>query len=496
MRGALLEGARGNLYLRARFLILRLLGFVYTAAFASLAWQLMPLIGSTGVTPAARFVTQLEERLGVGQAFLALPSIFFLDTSDTTLLAFAWIGLGLSVALLLGYASGLVLLALWSIYLSFVHIGQVWYGYGWEIQLAETGFLAIFLVPFFDGRPRAARAPPFFALVLFRWLGFRIMLGAGLIKLRGDACWTELSCLDTHFLTQPIPSPLSLLFHLLPPWAHRLGVLFNHLVEVGLPWLMFGPRRARAIAGLGMIAFQLTLILSGNLSFLNWLTIVPMLACFDDGQLTRGKYVPPPVQPFRWDRRAILGAVLCTLIAALSLNPVANLWSGHQVMNTSFDPLALVNTYGAFGSVGKTRDELIIEGTLDDPEDPEAVWKAYELPCKPGDPLRRPCFTGPFQRRLDWQIWFAAMGSIEDEPWMANVVLKLLRGEPDIRRLFAQDPYPGKAPRAIRVERYRYDFAPLGQEAWWIRERIGPWLPALTAEDPRLLAFVRNYGWE
>src|SRR6185503_8889056 len=175
---------------------------------------------------------------------------------------------------LAGFANALLLLVLWALYMSYVHVGQDWYGYGWEIQLLETGFLAVFLCPLLDARPFPRRPPPAPVVWLFRWVVVRIMLGAGLIKLRGDPCWQELTCLDTHFETQPLPNPLSPALHAMPHWIHALGVLGNHLAELVAPLFAFGPRRARHVAGLAMFAFQIGLILSGNLSFLNWLTLV------------------------------------------------------------------------------------------------------------------------------------------------------------------------------------------------------------------------------
>ena len=189
--------------------------------------------------------------------------------------------------MLSGYANALILLVLWALYSSFVHAGQVWYGYGWEIQLLETGLLACFLCPLFDGRPFPKRPPPVPVIWLFRWLAMRIMWGAGLIKLRGDACWADLSCLYYHYQTQPIPNPLSRYLHFAPRWFHQAGVLFNHLVELIAPFFAFGPRWARHAAGALFVLFQAFLIASGNLSFLNWLTIVPALACFDDSVWSR-----------------------------------------------------------------------------------------------------------------------------------------------------------------------------------------------------------------
>jgi hypothetical protein len=266
-------------YWLTRFLVLRALGLVYLAAFASLAWQVLPLLGERGLLPAVSWLERVEASAGSRlEGLLRSPSWFWLDVSDGALLGAALLGVALSLPLLLGFANAIQLALLWSLQLSVLQIGQLWYGYGWEIQLAETGFLAIFLCPLASARAFPRSPPPLAVIWLLRWLIFRIMLGAGLIKLRGDPCWRDLSCLFFHYETQPIPNPLSRAFHVLPHPLLQAGVLMNHAAELVAPWFMLGPRRVRHAAGAVMLAFQGLLILSGNLSFLNWLTIVPILA--------------------------------------------------------------------------------------------------------------------------------------------------------------------------------------------------------------------------
>jgi hypothetical protein len=345
---------------------------------------------------------------------------------------------------------------------------------------------------------------------LLRWLVFRIMLGAALIKLRGDACWRDLTCLDFHFETQPNPNPLSPLFQRAPHAVHAGGVLFNYLAELVAPFFAFGFRRARHVAGLVMVGFQVTLIASGNLSFLNWLTIIPVLACFDDTAWAL-------LVPKRWRARVmdrvasapasrphfIAAAVYGVIVAVLSVGPVMNLLSSDQAMNTSFDPFDLVNTYGAFGSVDRERYEVILEGTADDPYDADARWVEYELPCMPGDVKRRPCLVTPYHLRLDWQMWFVGNAAprgepIEQEPWLVHLVWQLLKGEASPRRLLARDPFDGQAPpRGIRAGIWRYRFPrDRSTGAWWERERVGEMMPPVTLEHRGLRQYVEAYGWE
>jgi hypothetical protein len=522
-------------YQLTRFAILRLLGLVYFFAFLGVLEQAMPLLGSHGLTPARDFLHVLADahdrglhyRNGdaVPGGFWDLPTIFWWGASDGAMKFYAWLGVLVSFAVMIGFANGPMMFVLWLLYGSFVRVGQDWFAFGWEIQILETGLIAVFLAPPIDPRPFPKDPPPLTAILLMRWLTFRIMLGAGLIKVRGHGCWGlhELSCLDWHFETQPVPNPVSPLYHAAPHWFHAAGVLYNHLCELVLPWFVFGPRRARLIAGCCMVFFQATLISSGNLAFLNWLTLVPILACFDDDFLRW--LLPRRARAWaeaRAPRRAtphlahrIATWVFAAIVVLLSFTVVENLAeSGRfapppegigQVMNSSFDRFDAVGTYGAFGTVGDVRDELIIEGTAD--EDPNtATWREYELPCKPGDVMRRPCLLGPYHHRLDWLMWFAAMahepdasgverGFPEAYPWVVHFVWKLLHGDPLQRGLLAYDPFPDQPPRWIRIELYRYQFAPLGADAWWTRRLIGEWMPPTSIDDDWLLGFLADHGW-
>jgi hypothetical protein len=416
-----------------------------------------------------------------------------------------WFGLALSFLLLAGISNALLLLLLWALYASYVHIGQIWYGFGWETQLLETGAIAVFMAPLFEWRPKLEKAAPQVVLWLFRWLIFRIMLGAALIKLRGDPCWRDFSCLETFFETQPLPNPLSPYFHFLPPNLLAAGVAFNYLAELIAPFFLLLPWTwARVSAGLVMAAFQITLLLSGNLSFLNWLTLVPILACFDDRQWRQILPVAwaQALAPDRPEAASPLseGAAwtFALLVAVLSWAPVKNLCSANQAMNTNFDSFDLVNTYGAFGSVGKEREQLVIEGTRSEAADPKADWIPYVLPCQAGPLDRRPCICAPYQYRLDWQLWFAGMEAPDNEPWIFPLIWKLLQNDSETLTLFSGNPFPEAPPRYIRIRLFRYAFERLSHPAgnWWRREELGLWLPPLSLDDLRLQSVLRQLGRE
>jgi hypothetical protein len=509
----------GNDYRLTRFVMLRLLGFVYTIAFLVAINQLVPLMGQHGLTPASHYLEAVQRHFGSrASAALHVPTLFWFGISDHALLLLSSIGFGLSLLVLAGYANAIIMTALWALYMSIVHIGQIWYGYGWETQTLETGFLAIFLCPLLDPRPFAKAPPPLLVIWLFRWLAFRIMIGAGLIKLRGDQCWRDLTCLYYHYETQPIPNPVSRYLHFAPWWFHKLGTGWNHFVELIVPWFSFGPRRVRHVAGVLLVTFQMFLIISGNLSFLNYLTIIPCLAAFDD---TFWRWILPKTFVRRCDAASsnasrppadgsmpsyrlqtagprlqfAISIIVMTLVAFLSIAPVTNLVSDAQMMNASFDPLDLVNTYGAFGAVGKERFEIVFEGTDDASITAETKWKEYDFKAKPGDPSRAPPFVAPYQPRVDWQIWFAAMGSPEEYPWTLHFIWRLLHNDPGTLSLIATNPFPNAPPHYIRARLYRYSFSAPGERVWWHRDLIGEWLPALSADEDNFRQILSAMNW-
>jgi hypothetical protein len=492
-------------YWLTRFVLLRWMGLVYLVAFYVAAQQLVPLVGANGLTPVTLFYPRLlhycGDPLGV---FLTLPSLFWFDYSDTMLRVVPWTGVVLACVVLAGYANAMMMTVLWFFYVSIVSVGQDWYGYGWEIQMSETGFLGIFLCPLLDARPFPARPPPWQIIFLFRWLIVRIMLGSALIKLRGDSCWTDLTALYYHFETQPIPNPFSRYFHFLPHPLLQVGVVWTFVVELIAPFFCLWPRWSRYIAASLIVSFQLTLIVSGNLSFFNWLTILPALACFDDRAWravlptylnSRAMEAQLAAKP----SRAMNGSVWAVtgLVAVLSIQVVLNLLSPHQAMNTSYDPLHLVNTYGAFGSVGRERPVIIFEGSESTDPDAATDWKEYPYVGSPWDPKHRPPFIAPYQPHLDWQLWFAAMSTPDEYPWTRNLVWKLLHNDPAMLGLFAGNPFPDHPPRYIRAVLYIYQFAPLNnpEHVYWTRDLVGSWLPAYSVNNPELLDKLREQGW-
>jgi hypothetical protein len=498
--------AQADGYHLARMLLQRGVALVYLLAFVNVVLQWRPLLGERGLLPAPDFIARVPPRRA--------PSLFHWRYSDRLAMLLAGLGAVTSAALLVGlpqagpvWVTIACFALLWVVYLSFVNVGQVFYGFGWESLLLEAGFLAIFL-------GSGELAPSWLVLLAFRWLLLRVELGAGLIKLRGDDCWRRLTCTEHHHETQPLPGPLSWRFHHLPRWSHRVEVGANHAVQLVVPFGLLLPQPVAGIAATLIVVTQAWLMVSGNFAWLNLVTIVLGLAALPDAWLT---WLPEAVFGFEGvapaealtmpDGYAVLTLGLAVMIAWRSWHPVANLLSPRQRMNASHDPLRLVNSYGAFGSVTRVRHELVIEATDGKPAGSaesdvaapggerdarpgpglpaDVAWHAYEFRGKPGAVARRPPQVAPYHLRLDWLLWFAAMGPMPGrEVWFRRLLQRLLAADPGVLRLLRHAPYGGRPPAAVRVLRYRYRFASPAerreQGVWWIREGRTEVVPPVT----------------
>ena len=470
-------------YWLARFAFQRALAFIYLIAFLVTVHQFRPLLGERGLLPVPDFVRAVP--------FGRSPSLFHLRYSDPLLLAIAWSGVLLAAVAALGVFDGpewpvpltmAVWALLWALYLSIVNVGQTFYSFGWESLLLEAGFLAIFLGP-------ASTTPQFSLILLLRWLLFRVEFGAGMIKMRGDRCWRDLTCLYYHHETQPMPNPLSWYFHHLPKRLHRMEVLANHFAQLVVPWFLFFPQPIASVAGLIVFVTQSWLVLSGNFSWLNFITMTLAIASFDNAALGRVfAIVPYESQPTPTWYVAIVLAITA-LILALSYRPARNLLSRRQLMNYSFDPFHIVGTYGAFGSITKERFEVVIEGTEEAVLTPQTKWHEYEFQGKPGDVRRRPPQVAPYHYRLDWLMWFAALSSPMYHEWFVPLLRKLLEADRRVLRLLARDPFAGRQPRFVRALFYLYRFTTPKERretgAWWSRELVGDYVPPIQLRSFR-----------
>lgn len=480
----------GDVWL-VRLLFQRALAAIYLIAFLVTLWQFRPLLGEHGLLPVTAFVKRVR--------FLDSPSIFCWHYSDRLLVGVAWSGIVLSATALTGlsemgpvWLSMSAWLILWILYLSIVNVGQNFYGFGWESMLLEAGFFAAFMGP-------ARIAPSLIPVLMLRWMLFRTELGAGLIKLRHDPCWRELTCLFYHYETQPLANPLGWYFHRLPRFAHKFAVLFSHFVQLIVPFGLFAPQPFASIAG-GLIIFhQLWLIVSGNYSWLNWLTVALGITAFGDSILAKPLHLAiSQTLP----RPALFNALLYAIAGAtvlLSIQPVLNLFSRRQLMNYTYNRFHLVNTYGAFGSVTRKRYEIVIEGTDEVAITDQTQWKEYEFKVKPGDVKRMPPQVAPYHYRLDWLMWFLPFSVIVMpgaivvrgyETWFLRLIQRLLENEAATLKLLRHNPFQQGRPTFIRALFcfYRYSNWQEKREtgAWWTRRIVDLYLPPISLAELRM----------
>lgn len=465
------------------WMFLRLLGAIYLMAFASFGVQAAGLIGSHGILPVSDFLDAVHKALGTA-SYWNVPTLLWLNRSDVCLRA-AWIiGICLSLSLLLGLNARVVRVGLFMLYLSLVTAGQVFMNYQWDALLLETGFLAVFL------------GSEVVIVKLFRWLLCRLIFLSGAVKLLSqDPTWRHLTALPVHYQTQPLPTPLAWYFYHLPDWFQQMSVVFVFFVELVVPWFVLAPRRLRLFAGLAITLLQLLIFLTGNYAFFNLLTISLCLFVLDDAALSLvllkrlmsrlTKRVHFRVRPVWW--RTVCGIVATFVLFVSGFEMVGELsgrrWSPVETVIRAVSPFEIVNTYGLFAVMTTTRPEIIVEGSNDG-----MTWAPYEFKYKPGDMTRAPVWVQPHQPRLDWQMWFAALGDYRADPWVLRFLARLLEGQPEVLGLLGRNPFPDAPPHYVRASVYDYRFTtPAEKKAtghWWKRELQGSYVPTVSLQDP------------
>jgi hypothetical protein len=437
--------------------LLRALGLIYLIAFVSFGVQAAGLIGSRGILPFAEYLRAAQTSMGAS-AYWAIPSLLRLNWHDGAL-TMAWI-LGALFALVAaaGYRPRIALAACLVLWLSLCAVGQDFLSFQWDVLLLEAGFLALFA----DDSP--------VRVWLFRWLIFRLMFFSGAGKLlSGDPSWRGLTSLHYHYETQPLPTPPAWYMYQLPMWFQKASTAFVLLAEVIVPFLFFAPRRFRLAGAWITIVLQLLILLTGNYTFFNLLTIVLALFLF-----VESKSAPRAV----WHRAVSIG--LASFIGVTSGLLVLDLFSlnlppGGAALLHKVAPLRIVNTYGLFTVMTVNRPEIQVEGSNDGEH-----WLPYQFPFKPGDVDRMPPVVVPYQPRLDWQMWFAALGTYQENRWFSNFMIRLLQGERSVLRLLRSNPFPRSPPKYIRARIFLYHFTHFGQRAWWRREEEGLYFPAVS----------------
>ena len=492
------DDVRPPTYFVARRWFLRALGLVYLIAFVSLWVQVEGLIGSNGVTPVSAFLAAVRGELGP-RALSILPTFCWLNSDNAFLHFLCGGGVVLSLLLIFGIAPAVSLIALFAFYLSLTIAGQTFLSFQWDILLLEAGFLSIFLAPW-QLWPKPGREPPvsragFFLLKL---LLFKLMVMSGVVKLTsGDDCWWSLAALDYHYWSQPLPTVFAWWADQNPEWFKHFSVAFCLIVEIIVPVFFWTPRRLRLTA-CGLVVFlQIAIAVTGNYCFFNLLTIALCLLLIDDavwprrrGALQADEETRAVVSASMGHRLSILAAAI-VVIVTLPLNawliftafkPEAKWPRSLVFFYEQVEPFRIANSYGLFRVMTKDRREIVIEGSADGID-----WQPYEFKWKPGDVMRAPGWCAPHQPRLDWQMWFAALGSYQQNPWFIRMAICLLEGKSDVTRLFARNPFPEHPPRYVRAIAYRYRFTTRSEHrqtgAWWKRQELGEYLPGVSLED-------------
>jgi len=478
-------------YAFSSWLFLRLLGFVYLCAFWSLASQVRGLIGHEGILPADSFMTAIGRAAdaqgysAVGRVF-AVPTVCWWSASDHVLVGLSVGGAIVSLALLAGVASVVALPLLWIAYLSLTLVGGDFLSFQWDALLLETGFLAIFLAPLTlldrpgDHEPRAL------SRWLLWWLLFRLMLGSGIVKLTsGDPTWRTLAALAFHYETQPLPTPPAWYAFQLPLLFHKVSTAATLVSELAVPWCIFGPRLLRRGACCVFVLLQLLIALTGNYAFFNLLTIALALLLLDDAAFSSLRRRSAAPSAARWPVAIVAAAAFLTVPVSVTILtgqarvPIAAAVAAP--LYSVVEPFRLVNGYGLFAVMTTTRPELVLEGSADG-----ITWLPYEFKYKPDRVDGRLSWVAPHQPRLDWQMWFAALGSYEQDPWVEAFCRRVLEGSPPVLELLASNPFAAKPPAVLRVMRYDYRFTDRETRrrtgAIWARTPAGPYSPVIRNE--------------
>jgi predicted DCC family thiol-disulfide oxidoreductase YuxK len=464
---------------------LRLLGAIYLIAFLSFGIQAKGLVGAHGILPVQEIFPQVAQALGP-DAWWQWPTLLWFSPSDGMLSALTWGGALCALLVMAGVAQPLALLGAWGAYLSLIVGGQDFYSFQWDVLLLEAGLLSVFVAPWWSRPNLAAVAPGRLGHFLLVWLLFRLMFSSGVVKLSsGDEVWANLTALDFHYWTQPIPTPLAWFAAQAPPWFQKVSCAGMFAVELGLPFLIFLPRRLRLIACGGFLGLQALIALTGNYGFFNLLAAALAVLLVDDRSWP---WLGRPVTPrfLRWPRWIL--PPLAVAYFLLSLVPLAGAF---RSMPTALGPLLeiyekigpfrSINNYGLFAVMTRDRPEILLQGSMDG-----IIWETYEFKYKPGPLDRRPPFVAPYMPRLDWQMWFAALGDVGNSPWMGQLVGRLFQAQPEVLALFAKDPFHGKPPKYLRANLDSYRFTTFAEARptgdWWKSEPKGIYFPQVSRE--------------
>jgi hypothetical protein len=296
------------------------------------------------------------------------------------------------------------------------------------------------------------------------------MFASGCVKLlSGDAMWHDLTALTVHYETQPLPTWLGWYAHQMPAWSQKASCGAMFFVELVVPFLIFLPRRPRMAGAWLMILFQIAIALEPS---------------FGLRSLTHATTV---LRRLRTLCVALVATIiiLITTMQTIGMFRARAAWPSWMVtLYQVVGPFRSVNSYGLFAVMTPSRPEIIVEGSNDG-----QTWLPYEFKYKPGDLERRPAFVAPHQPRLDWQMWFAALGDVRGNRWFINFAVRLLQGTPETLALLEKNPFPNQPPKFVRGSLYDYRFTDGAMRRatgrWWRREYKSEYCPAISLRTDR-----------
>ncbi|MBT5954198.1 DUF393 domain-containing protein [bacterium] len=483
--------SRIETYVIARSLFFRGMGLVYLLAFGSLLFQVEGLFGSQGILPISSYVGKIVS----ASKEWSFPSLFLIFNSDTFLITATVIGVISGGLMIFGILPGITSFISWMLYLSFVTLGQNFMSYQWDVLLLEAGFLLLFFVPWgFSIFNKPTKKPSRLVLFMLKLLLFRLMFTAGLVKLiSGDYTWKTLTSLDYHFYTQPLPHFISWYAHQLPEYIKKIGVGFTFFIELVVPFLYFMPRRPRHFAFFLTTLFMVFIMATGNYGFFNILVIVLSFVLLDDFFIL--SKLPNRIKSLIDLRyrvveegvicKYLIRIVVCCLLVPMTYMECARFVTDRLIVPQSVQFLGgisqhfrLFSPYGLFAVMTKERKEVVIQASVDGD-----VWEEYEFKWKPGDLASAPKWAFPHQPRLDWQLWFSALSSIENNSWMYSYFARLIQGSDPVLSLMGPSPFGDKKPKYIQAQLYDYTFTEKddmkGTGYWWKRTYLGSYSPAL-----------------
>jgi lipase maturation factor 1 len=455
----------------AQWVFIKLLGLTYFIAFGSLLLQVKGLYGSNGIIPLTEIFKGIKRAKNYLHYYYT-PSIFWISTSDKMLVGTAVAGMLISLLVLAGLSVSFSLFILYFLYLSFTTVCIYFLSFQWDILLLEVGFAGFLF---------SLQTPPLPITVFLMWvILFRFMFSSGIVKfLLGSQEWRNLTAMDYHYETQPIANRWAYYFHHQSKAFSKFSTVMIFFSEIILPFFIFTTAELRLFACIFMVLFQILIMFTGNFAFFNILTIALCFTLVDDSFVPALKNVLAPVVATPDLATAFFVSITSMLLIVLNFMQLVDLFKPLPFIERILriiQPFYLVNRYGLFSYMTTRRFEIIVEGSLDGEH-----WQAYEFKWKPGDLKIPPRQVAPHQPRLDWQMWFAALGQSRQNPWFMYFMFRLLEDSPYVLKLLKHNPFADAPPKYVRALLYEYHFSTAEEKKmsgeWWKRKYLGLYLP-------------------